>query len=819
MPQMIAVALLPLLTSSPLFFLGPAAISAAATGLGYLATAAALYTVQALLTPKPEVPKAEDGSYNLKQAVPSPAFVLGRVKKGGDYLALEEKEGRAHHVIAMAAHRINRYVSHYLHDEEVTGMDGSGFVTAPDHFDQRVLIQSRVGLDVETAYPLAVTEIPAVWTNDHRGDGLATVYMRARSASSEDFQSVYPQGMPLHTAVVEGALLYDPRNGAHNPADHNTWTWSDNLALMRLWHLTDPVGSKLTLADMYMPEWIAAANVADELVTIGTFPEEKRYHGGFWFRAGDDQVMVGRIMDQAADMIVYERADGLVGVHPGAWAEPDVRLDADDIISCNFDANRRLSSTVLAVRGRFTNPLARWSEFDSDLIGNPYVPTEDSTERTKTVENTAVQSMSHMLRLQLLAFKRSNTPRVRITAHYEVAKNVPYRRFIRVHLPPRLDEALVEVLGRPQLSLAAMTYSFEGIVVPDGLYNFDVTPPTPPPPIPMMTSGDVPTVVNFQAILGYDVIGDGTVLGSFVRGTWDPPVDSSLLTEVEYQLTTGGAIQSIRSKTGETEVRTGVLTQGATYKFRARNWSSATPSDWTSYINVTIASATAPAALTSFGVTGGNGNAIFGVVATADPQLHHINVFVVPNGVTLDKNVHRKVVVPVTATSFNYTDGDASSATNNLLANSSFTAAAPPPTLGTGWTGTGTGVINHSATSGSSFSWTVAITPGVWRHYIDIDSMTAAGTLVPRNTGTVTEAWTTYTTAGFKLQSLNAVNSNTTFGFICSTNNVVQVDEVILFKQTAACAPQGWWDYYAFPSNAYGIEGTGATPVINVRVV
>src|SRR5690554_6860694 len=105
MPQAIAGALIPLLvnlgTVGVLGFTGTAVL---ALGLGYAALAVGAYAVSALISSsmqpqRPEVPRPEDGKYNLKQAVPSLPYVLGRVKKGGDYAFLEEKGGIAYHIM------------------------------------------------------------------------------------------------------------------------------------------------------------------------------------------------------------------------------------------------------------------------------------------------------------------------------------------------------------------------------------------------------------------------------------------------------------------------------------------------------------------------------------------------------------------------------------------------------------------------------------------------------------------------------------------------------------------------------------------------
>jgi hypothetical protein len=279
----------------------------------------------------------------------------------------------------------------------------------------------------------------------------------------------------------------------------------------------------------------------------------------------------------------------------------------------------------------------------------------------------------------------------------------------------------------------------------------------------------------------------------------------------------------VRSVKGALEVKTGILTQGASYRFRARNWSSAVPSEWTDYETSLVQDPTPPAALTSFTAQGGNGHAVWNFGVPQDPHLHHINVYRVPTGVTLDKNVHAKIQVNITGPTFSFVDGDNTAAVANTLSNPEFTTAAPPPTLGTGWTAPGTGLASHSATSGGAIVWTGQgiVAGGVYRSATVITAISgASASLTPRYSGTVNENWTTaYTTTGTKLQRYTAVSANTSYGLLANTNAVIDVDLAIHFRETALCSPQGFWDYYAFPANGSDVEGTGATPVTNVRVV
>lgn len=597
--------------ASTAFIVGASGIIASAIFYGGLAAIA--YLGNALLTPqqkRPEVPKPEDGKYNLKQSVPPLTYALGRVKKGGDYVFLEEISGSAYHITVIAAHRIKSFVSHWLHDEQVTLSpapgDLGGWVQLPTHFTANnalnVLIRFRLGAGRSTAYADVIGAFPTIWTADHRGDGLATVMMVAQSAASEDLQKIYPQGMPLPTAVIEGNdELYDPRTGVKG--------YSTNIALFRLWHLTQPVGGKMVLGDMHLPDWAQAADVADEEVLNRAGTVVQRYQGGFWFRADTDPVSVGRTLDQAAELVLYETAEGKIGVHPGHFVEPDIRLTADDIIRCRYDPNKRESTTVLAVRGRFTDPAKGFNTVDAAIYGAPY-PSDD--ERTRTVENTCVQDHNHMARLQKIAYIRANAPRVSLLVHYERARNLPYRRFARVHLPPKMTEAIVEITGRPTLSLRNLTYEFEGIVLSGDPYPFVAATEEglPGANVVAIEKQDVPVPDVISLTLKTEVVSGGSS-AAYIDALFTLQ-NVAFQYELEWTPTLGGSSQTVLTLAGALTSRTTYLADGVQYKLRSRTWSVGVPSEWTGYTNITAtADATAPGIVTGVSAAGGGGQATF----------------------------------------------------------------------------------------------------------------------------------------------------------------------------------------------------------------
>ncbi|WP_297842951.1 hypothetical protein [uncultured Roseibium sp.] len=580
----------------------------AAVGFGL--SAAASYLSSTLLgggrrPDLPKLPTPEDGKYNLKQNVPSLVFAYGRVKKGGDYVFLEEKGGTAYHVLVHAAHEIQGYVSHYL-DDSVATLNGSGYVTSVNSADEgadkyykigssyKVRIQTRTGAASNTAYSTLTSQFSSIWTSDHRGDGLASVLMSVDSVSANDYTTVFPSGMPSHNAIFDGKKLYDPRT--------ETTAFSKNLGLIKLDHLLAPYGGKQSLADINTESFEAFAAVCDEDVINRDAGTEKRYHGGFWARYENDPVEVGREIDEAADAVLYEDANGKIAVHPGKWVEPDIHIQKKDISSFEYLANRNKAESVIAVRGRFTDPEQDFNTIDAAIYGDPYVSDDD--ERTRTVDNVCVQSHNHMARLQKLRYLRSRAPRVFISCDFWAAENLPFRRFVKVTKPPQLVSAYVEILGKPKLILyPELKYEFEGIVVPSTLYDFDAaTEEGEPGGVPTkIGAGGIPDVNNFAVNIN---------AGPYALATFDSESDL-LIYELEFQATSGGAVYNLSAQSGVEELQTSTLVDGVEYKFRMRaRDTAASYGDWTNYITLTAtADPTAPDAPTSVDASSGSAQA------------------------------------------------------------------------------------------------------------------------------------------------------------------------------------------------------------------
>ena len=631
------------------------------TAVGFGLSAAASYLSSSLLgqgrqADVPALPTPEDGKYNLKQNIPSLAFVYGQRRRGADYAFLEERGGVAYHVLVHAAHEIEGYTGHYLEDALAT-LDSSGDVISVDSEDEgassyyrlgsdyKVRIETRNGVASETAYATLVSTFPSIWSEDHRGDGLSSVLMRVKSVNANDYTTVFPSGMPAHNAILKGKKLYDPRSGLT--------LYSENLALIRLDYLMAAYGGKQKSANINMDSFAAFADVCDEDVTIRDGESEKRYHGGLWARYENDPVDVGREIDEAADAVLYEDADGKIAVHPGSWVEPDIHIRKKDISHFELIANRNPAESVIAARGRWVDPAQDYNKVDAAIYGDPYVSDED--ERTRTVDNECVDKHNHMQRLQKLRYIRSRAPRVTIQCDFWAAENLPFRRFVQVTKLPQLNGAYVEIIGQPKLVLfPELKYEFEGIVVPSTLYDFDASAEEGEPggvPVKIGASA-IPDVDNFDVAITSGDVGSGTT-GAYAVATFASASDV-LTYELEYGQTSGGATSNISADTGDTSIQTGYLIDNVEYRFRMRA-RSATGSygNWTSYITRTVvADAIAPAQPTNVTAIDGGGQATISWNNPNSANLESVRIY----RNTVDDFASATLVEPINNGSETYTE-------------------------------------------------------------------------------------------------------------------------------------------------------------------
>jgi hypothetical protein len=230
--------------------------------VGYVATTLVTSWAVKALSPKLESSDSSQGTLvNTRSATAPHDYVYGTVRKGGTITYLESTGASnkfLHIILTLAGHEVNAINDIYI-DDEIATIDGSGFVTSQS-WASKIRIVKYTGS--QTTAPALLLAESAQIDSTFVGYGLAYLYIRL-----EYDQDVFPNGVPLFTAVVEGKKVYDPRTA--------TTGFSANAALCIRDYITDSRG----LGDSAVNDtaFSASANVCDENVTLAVGGTEKRY--------------------------------------------------------------------------------------------------------------------------------------------------------------------------------------------------------------------------------------------------------------------------------------------------------------------------------------------------------------------------------------------------------------------------------------------------------------------------------------------------------------------------------------------------------------
>ncbi|WP_421591073.1 hypothetical protein [Shinella sp. M27] len=339
-----------------------------------IATTALSIGLQYLLAPKP--PKPDDGKQPITQAIPYRQWIVGRRRVAGALMLWEAKGSKLYAVQAIAGHRINAITKRWLHDDVVT-VDGSGTVQPladGRYAANRIQLDHRLGLPTETPYAPIVADLSAddVWTNNHRGDGQASLSLVAKTPIAKDFTKRFPYGVPKYSVEVEGALVWDYRISA-DPSHPGAWVFSRNSALIMAWHQCfsefghrrDYRRAILPLIDM----WEEEADVCEEDVALKGGGTEKRYLcDGFATAEHDPKVGTNAIL-ATCDGWLCERGDGALLFVVGKFREKYCGVLKDrDITGYQLQHDVLFKDECNRLIPKITYPATDYTTTDTDFF-------------------------------------------------------------------------------------------------------------------------------------------------------------------------------------------------------------------------------------------------------------------------------------------------------------------------------------------------------------------------------------------------------------------------------------------------------------------
>lgn len=514
-----------------------------------IATTALSIGLQYLLAPKP--PRPEDGKQPIMQAIPYRQWVVGRRRVSGAYMLWEAKGAKLYAVQAVAGHKVSAINRYWLHDDEVT-LDGSGNVAAladGRYYGNLVQIYSRIGLPIETAYAPIVADLAAddVYTNDHRGDGQASVALVAKTPKAKHYSSRFPYGPPRLSVEVDGAYVWDYRIDS-NPDNPAAWVFSRNAALIMAWHQCfsefghrrDYQRAILPVLDM----WIAEANVCDEDVALSGGGTEKRYLcDGFATAEHDPKVGTNAIL-ASCDGWLCERGDGALLFVVGKFREEYCGVIKDrDITGYQLQHDVLFKDECNRLIPKITYPATDYTTTDTDFF--------EDTDAQLTAGRVLAQEADYGWCTQWrqgrrLGIRDWRRVREKMKGTLDVRLcgiNAIYKRWNRLDTPlglPSLNGAIVEN-RRSVLALTKGGFTMDFVKHPENIDAWNpATDEGQAPPIPPK-----PAIANIPTPVIESVIAQANSGVVYLAVAVDDPDKDDLSLSVRYRIKdTGGGVPS-----------------------------------------------------------------------------------------------------------------------------------------------------------------------------------------------------------------------------------------------------------------------------------
>jgi hypothetical protein len=402
-----------------------------------------------------------------------------------------------------------------------------------------------LGTLVQTANAHLISQSGGRWTYQHRGAGVAYVYVH-NSLHREALQQPWE---PFWE--VKGAPLYDWRldstvggTGAHRWDDQDTWEFTENPVLMmyaleRGIYVNGElmVGKGVPASRLPLSYWTVAANICDE-TPVGI---AKRYTAGCIVAAGDG-VTHDQNMQPLLDACAGSWVETAEGEYPvvGALQSPAFTFTDDDLIPSAplrysyYRTRGGLVNTVAAryqSRDKFYNTVPLATRIDTDAMS------DDGERLASSIPLTAVNDSGVGDRLADIAIKAS-----RFQANADI---VLRPRFMEIVIGQwvRWESAKY---GTKDWQVLRMQY---GPIAEEGTRNahlslqqvgagiFDPTDYETLPPIPLPPN--VPVYANEASNFSVAAItfeNDTSQLIPALQFTWDPFNDVTVIAvEIEYR--------------------------------------------------------------------------------------------------------------------------------------------------------------------------------------------------------------------------------------------------------------------------------------------
>lgn len=586
---------------------------------------------------KPPSIKPEDAQQSSKQPTQPRVKHYGRVKVSGAWVFAESNEGSFYKVIALGVGPVDAFEEFWIDDTQVQ-MNAAGWVTtepwSDDGDNDNARILYRKGLPTETYYSELGVVFPA-WTPAHRGDGVASLYVKQSGASQENYLDRWPNGINTSWRTVIRASLLEPIGGG-------TKAWGDNAANVIYDYAQSPDGMRLPASVLNTPmalqKWAEAFDRADENIALKAGGTEKRYRLWGSYRLDERPADVLGRMLASTDARLIPTPDGGLTLDIGTWVEPSVTLDADSIVGFSeLSQGKDILNTANTIRAKYLDPDQDYQTADAD----PWVNAEDVTARGEISDDASfimAPSHSQCRRLMKLRYYRKN-PKWQGTFQCNLKALAAFgERFVRIRytLGSKAIDEVFEIMDFKFLigdgsTLHGVTIQVQSM--PEAAYTWDPEQEEGDAPVSDETEDNSTIPLPTDDGRTFDVTisrkNVGGQLVPFALLTFDEPPIASLHVEARGKRTADTQWNVIPVSQDATEAESFVLSDGEEYEFQIRySTFGGSKGDWTASVEiVAIADPTAPDQITGVSATGGTGTIDFAWTNPNSQNFAAVNIY------------------------------------------------------------------------------------------------------------------------------------------------------------------------------------------------
>ncbi len=439
-----------------------------AYGLGRLAS-------QLAPTPKPPTTTS-----SIKDPIPPRIRAYGELRLYGAWILFGNKaDGTPVDAWAFHDGQANQITQIYLNNDKITR---SGDYVQPladgSYKGDRLRCGYSLGLPTETAFPTLLSEIPEVWTSNHRGDGVVTGYLVKYLVKAEKFQEVYPNGDNIQMSLAgQWSLVFDFRDEAQDAADPATWVYSDNAVLAFCHYLITQRGVDYTTQILpQIDKWTAAADVCDETMSLAAGGTEKRYRASFAYKATDQpaSIIAGLLATFDGWYCVNERNELIV--YAGDYYEPTVSITPAQIVAYRFQEYVPAEDAVNEITVQYVSSLHDYNTVDAQAWRDEDAIAESGRQPVSIELGAQIPSFTQGRRLAKRKMIQANAPQRGTVSTTYSGRAALGERYINL----RIEEAgaiffdgVAEIISSPERDMQTGGVRFEWIAADSNIDDWD----------------------------------------------------------------------------------------------------------------------------------------------------------------------------------------------------------------------------------------------------------------------------------------------------------------------------------------------------------